>query len=57
MPLDKFLAGLLAGRVNPLPDNDGMRRPGEKTVAERKARATSYRQVYDPKNFRPSPKG
>jgi hypothetical protein len=34
-----------------------MRRPGEKTVAERKAREAYYSQIYDPKNFRPAPKG
>lgn len=55
--LETFLADLLAGRVEPLPDHDGARMPGEKTVAERKARHAFYSQIYDPKNFRPAAKG
>jgi hypothetical protein len=50
--LERLLADALAGRLPPLPADDEPR-PGEKTVAERKARAAFYRQVYSPANFRP----
>jgi len=36
------------------PRPETKRWPGEKTVAERKARQSFYAQIYDPANFKPA---
>jgi len=51
--LRRLMAKALKGELPPLPENDGERAPGEKTVAHRKAREAFYGQVYDPGKFRP----